>query len=160
MSESFDSSLLHEVDALRAHLTACLDRLDYVERQLRKESAHPASPVVSPSADGDLFAQALPSERTPTVTDRRVDEAPGTFRIRSVSLAGDATATRPETPVACAPSPADQNAEPSSNEVYIDPFALISVSDVPPSPADASEVYRGMSALLGGLDVSTPSKAA
>ena len=53
---------------------------------------------------------------------------------------------------------ADWDEEPPSGDGSLDPFALLDLSVPPPEPDDA-EVYRGMRALLGGLDVTPPDDA-
>lgn len=157
MPASSDPSLLHEIAALRAHLAACLRQVERLERRLRGEPV-PAEDPVGPLADP--FEQVLPAHEpgpeweapsTPAAAPRPHGPT-GRFTIRDMPLAAPS-----HNPVADAPRAAawEQEALHRSGDGSSDPFAFLSVSARTPSRDEASEVYRGVNALLGGLDVTT-----
>jgi hypothetical protein len=178
------STLLRDAEVLRKFLTECLRRVDRLERHLRTEAARDVAEPTAPPLT-DPFEQALPepverpasehSEATPPARRRpsaAVPEPSPTVRTLPLSPSrpdtprgysspdpGPTSARGPE--LQRAPEPPAPAASPSaspSGDGALDPFALIDVSVPRPRP-DEAETYRGMEALLGGLDVS-PSRGA
>lgn len=154
------SDLLRDAEVLRKLLTECLRRIDRLERQLSVEALDHEDESILPLLT-DPFEQALPDPAQPHTppTDsaaiRTIDVSPGS-RLEPDELISPRThSTTHRSPH---PRPArDAGIEklPPSGDGTLDPFALLDTSVPSPEPLDA-EIRRGMNALLGGLDVSTP----
>lgn len=93
----------------------------------------------------------------------RVETGANGFTIRAVSLPPDFHTPPPQAPLPSEAPPAgtlhESRWDPrrSSGDGSPDPFAFL---DLPTTREDVSETYRGMHALLGGLDVTTPDEVA
>lgn len=155
MPVSPDPSLLHEIDALRAHLAECLRQVERLEHRLRGEPVPAEHSLVDPLADS--FEQALPAlepspEQEAPVAAPRPQGSTGHFTIRDMPLVAPSHGPAVEAPRATA---WEQETLHRSGDGSPDPFAFLSVSARTPPRDVASEVYRGVNALLGGLDVTT-----
>lgn len=156
MPSSPDPSLLHEIDALRAHLAECLRQVERLEHRLRGEPVPAEHSLVDPLADS--FEQALRA-RVPSPEQEATPAAPtcpqgstGHFTIRDLPLVAPSHGPAADAPRATA---WEQETLHRSGDGSPDPFAFLSVAARTPPRDVASEVYRGVNALLGGLDVTT-----
>lgn len=168
MSQTPDSHLLREIDVLRACLADCLQRLDGVERQI---DARPdrSERAFAPTSAADPFEWALPTAggdgvpvHPPQPAAPRGDGASGGFTIHAVPLPHDAVAeTAPSCPDASEAftetlHDTDWDDRRTGGDGSPDPFAFVHVPLILPDSEAASDLYRGMDALLGGLDVTPP----
>jgi hypothetical protein len=180
MSDSPD--LLRDAEVLRKLLTECLRRVARLEDQLRAEAVARTDAVPPAPPLTDPFEQALPEDeqhgsgdesipprRQPPPRGQRSDHH-RTVRTLHLSAtqrpeqapepssdphAGPAASHRAPRPLDGFGDTEDWDAEPPSGDGSLDPFALLDLS-VPSSEPDDAEIYRGMHALLGGLDVTPP----
>lgn len=186
MSKLSDSYLQREIDALRECLADCLHRLDHVERRLdagrvgnTAGTEHERSrPRAIAFGAADPFERALPVSENGSADEPRALAAPrltavdpppraatgtGGFTIRAVSLPPEFSTEPPQAPLPSEGTPPGTlhesrwDPQRSSGDGSPDPFAFL---DLPTAQEDVSEIYRGMHALLGGLDVTTPDEVA
>lgn len=125
--------------------------------------------------DADPFEWALPASGgdganvlPPQPVAPHGAEASARFRIRAVPLPDDTTTTDDDVAEApSAPSDASQaltgtlhdsdwDTRRPGGDGSPDPFAFVHVPLITPASEEPSDLYKGMDALLGGLDVTTP----
>lgn len=179
MSDSPD--LLRDAEVLRKLLTECLRRVARLEDQLRAEAGATTDADSSAPPLTDPFEQALPDDeqpggnespppRRPLPSHEQTSDNRRTIRTLHPSPtqrpehvpdppsdphAGPAAAHRTSRALDGFGDTEDWEAESPSGDGSLDPFALLDLSVPPPEPDDV-EIYRGMRALLGGLDVTPP----